>query len=261
MRVALLQMDIVLGEPEENRRRAEARIRAAAAGGASLVVLPEMWTTGYCLDRIAALADRDLEPTAGLLSSLAKELGIWLVGGSIANRGADGRVRNTALAHGPDGTLLATYEKVHLVPMMNEHLWLAPGDRVVTFSLAGVTAGLSICYDLRFPELFRQMALAGAHLLFVPAEWPSARLHHWRILLQARAVENQCYVIACNRVGRDSDNAFPGHSTVISPWGEVLAEGEAEEATVTATIDVHAVSGIRERVPVFRDRRPDLYRL
>lgn len=261
MQVALIQMDVLFGEPEANRRRAGERVRAAADSGAKVVLLPEMWTTGYCLDRIATVADQGLRPTGDLLSGLARELGIWLHGGSVANLGPDGKVRNTALAYGPDGALLATYSKVHLVPMMDEHLYLAAGDSVPAFAFASMPAGMAICYDLRFPELFRQMALAGAHLVVVPAQWPSQRLHHWRTLLQARAIENQCYILACNRVGRDPANAFPGHSAVIDPWGQVLAEGGGGEETVTATVDPGLVAQVRERVPVFRDRRPDLYRL
>lgn len=261
MQVALIQMDIVLGEPDQNRIRAEQKIRQAAAAGAEVVVLPEMWTTGYCLDRIAQVADRSGRPTGDLMSRLATELKIHLYDGSVADLGPDGGVRNTSRAYGPDGSLLGTYSKVHLVPMMDEPKYLAPGEAVSTCELAGVKAGMAICYDLRFPELFRQMALAGAHILVIPAEWPSQRLHHWRTLLQARAIENQCYVLACNRVGADPNNQFPGHSLIIDPWGQILAEGGDGEEILTASIEPAQVADIRQRIPVFRDRRPDLYKL
>lgn len=260
MRVALIQMDIALGQPEVNRSRAADLVRQAAADGANLAVLPEMWTTGYALPDLAGkLADREGEPTGAFLADLARSCKIWLAGSAADERG--GRVYNRATLHGPDGTLLAEYAKAHLVPMMDEHLYLAPGDRLGLADLGGVPAGLAICYDLRFPELFRTLALAGAQLMIIPAEWPAQRLHHWRTLLMARAIENQCFVLACNRVGQDSANAFPGHSMVIDPWGNVLAEGGEAGEILHATIDLGQVAEVRQRVPVFRDRRPDLYTL
>lgn len=259
MRVALIQMEIALGEPEVNRRRAAELIRAAAAGGARLVVLPEMWTTGYCLDTIGSVADSDLAPTSGLLGALAQELGIWIHGGSVADK-KDGKVYNRALVCGPDGRLVSSYQKVHLVPMMDEHLYLGAGESLCAgFDLDGMQAATAICYDLRFPELFRALALRGAQLIVLPAQWPSQRLHHWRTLVQARAIENQCYMLACNRVGQDQANEFPGHSLVVDPWGQILAEGGEAEEAVVADLDLALVGQVRERVPVFRGRRPELY--
>jgi len=257
MRVALVQMEIELGRPDANRQRAAALVRAAARDS-DLVMLPEMWTTGYALSDLAGnLADRDGEPTGAYLSALAHECGVYLAGSAADERG--GRVFNRATLYGPDGVCLATYDKVHLVPMMAEHQYLAPGNKLVTAPVAGVPAGLAICYDLRFPELFRSLALAGAQIMLIPAEWPAQRLHHWRTLLVARAIENQCFVLGCNRVGSDGANQFPGHSLVVDPWGKILAEGGEEEAVVRATLDLAQVADIRSRIPVFRDRRPDLY--
>lgn len=260
MKVALVQMDLVLGNPEANRLKAEARVRQAAADGAELVMLPEMWTTGYSLPELSGnLADRDGAPTGPFLSSLARECGIYLAG-SVADE-RDGKVYNLATVYGPDGALLAEYAKVHLVPMMDEPLYLAPGDSLATAMVGGGVAGLAICYDLRFPELFRTLALGGAQLMLIPAEWPAVRAHHWRTLLMARAIENQCFVLACNRVGHDGKNAFAGHSMVVDPWGNVLTEGGEEEAVLTATVELSDVAAVRSRIPVFRDRRPDLYKL
>ncbi|MGE5675679.1 MAG: carbon-nitrogen family hydrolase [Mycobacterium leprae] len=259
MRVALVQMDIRLGAPAENRAHAADLVRQAAAG-ADLVMLPEMWSTGYALPDLADnLADRDGEPTGRFLSALAAECGVYLAGSVADQRG--GKVYNSATVYGPGGARLAEYSKVHLVPMMEEERYLTAGERAVVADLGGVKAGLAICYDLRFPELHRSMALAGAELLLIPAEWPVQRLHHWRTLLMARAIENQCYVLGCNRVGRDNANQFPGHSLVVDPWGEILAEGGEGESILYAEIDLGKVAEIRARVPVFRDRRPDCYRL
>ncbi len=259
MRVALVQMDIALGRPDINRSRVADLVRFAAAD-ADLVMLPEMWSTGYCLPDLAGnLADRDGEPTGAFLSGIAKEFGIYLAGTVADERG--GKVYNLATVYGPDGQRVAEYAKTHLVPMMDEHLYLAPGSQVSVADLGAVKAGLAICYDLRFPELFRTMALGGAQLMLLPAEWPKQRLSHWRTLLMARAIENQCFVLACNRVGSDANNTFPGHSMVIDPWGTVLAEGGEGEEIIRATIDQAQVAEIRSRIPVFRDRRPDLYKV
>jgi len=259
VKVALIQMDVVLGRPAENRERIVDLVRAAAQG-ADLVMLPEMWTTGYALPELANhLADRDGEPTGALLAALARECGVYIVGSAPDQRGA--KVYNSATIYGPDGTRLAEYAKAHLVPMMDEHLYLAPGSQVTVAQMGDAKVGLAICYDLRFPELFRTMALGGAQLMLIPAEWPTQRLAHWRTLIMARAIENQCYVLACNRVGRDAANAYPGHSMVVDPWGTVLAEGGEGEEVLRATLDLAQVAEIRARIPVFRDRRPDLYRL
>lgn len=259
MRVALIQMDIQLGRPLENRARAVDLVRQTA-GQADLVVLPEMWTTGYTLADLAGnLADRDGKPTEAILSGLAQECGIYLTGSRAVER--DGRVYNLATVHGPDGRLLAEYAKVHLVPMMEEPLHLTAGDSLAMADVEGVRCGLAVCYDLRFTEMFRTLALAGAAVMIIPAEWPAVRLHHWRTLLQARAIENQCFVLGCNRVGSDRNNDFPGHSMVVDPWGNILAEGDEDERIVYATMDLAQVAEVRTRVPVFKDRRPDLYRL
>lgn len=259
MRVALVQMDIELGRPDLNRARAAGLIRQAAVG-AEVVVLPEMWTTGYALpDLLDNLADREGEPTCAFLAELARETGTYLVG-SVADE-RNGRVYNTATVHAPDGKLVGSYSKIHLVPMMDEHIYLAPGDSLTVLDIRGVGAGLAICYDLRFPELFRTMALGGAQLILILAEWPTQRLAHWRTLLQARAIENQAFVVACNRVGRDANNGFPGHSMVIDPWGTILAEAGEGEEILRVEFDPAQVAEIRQRIPVFRDRRPDLYKL
>lgn len=259
MKVALIQMDIALAMPELNRERAAGLIRQAAADGAQLILLPEMWTTGYCLPDLAGgYADRAGEPTGELLSGLAKETGAFIAG-SVADE-RRGRVYNRAEVYGPAGERVAAYDKAHLVPMMQEERYLTPGDRLALGDLNGTKAGLAICYDLRFPELFRSLTLAGVELFLIPAEWPAQRLHHWRTLAMARAIENQAYVLACNRVGSDDANRFPGHSLVIDPFGEVLAEGGEGEEILLAEIDLAQVAAVRERIPALRDRRPELYR-
>ena len=161
--------------------------------------------------------------------------------------------------YSPDGTLAASYSKIHLFRLMDEDQYLAPGEAGELHELPWGCAGLAICYDLRFPELFRRYALEGARLLILPAEWPHPRRMHWRTLLRSRAIENQCFVAACNRVGTTEGVTFFGSSAVIDPWGETLIEGGETEALLTVRIDLNTVEATRAKIPILADRRPELY--
>ncbi len=259
MKVALLQMDIALGDVAANRRKAGAMLAEGLARGARLFVLPELWTTGYKLAEIATLAEPEGGPTLAMLTAFAREHGVEVISGSIAEA-RDGKVYNTCYAIDADGEVVAKYSKIHLIGLMAEDRYLAPGDSKALFELSFGPAGMIICYDLRFTELPRALALAGCRTLFVPAEWPASRGAHWRALNVARAIENQLFVIAVNRVGRDEHNIFFGHSLAVDPWGEVLAEGSADgEEVVVADVDFAAGEEIRRRMPVFADRRPQCY--
>ena len=143
---------------------------------------------------------------------------------------------------------------------MDEHKYLSPGHHPTIVDTSWGKMGLAICYDLRFPELFRVYALAGAKIVFLPAEWPHPRLNHWQILLRARAIENQMYVVACNRVGTSKDTHFCGHSCIIDPWGEVVAEIGEDDGILTAEIGINKVDEVRSSIPIFADRRPEIYR-
>lgn len=261
--ITLVQMDCALGEPSANFERAEALIAAAAQRGSRLVVLPELWNTAYDLEHAAAhaspLAQRAGEPGwFGRLAALAQTHGVWLTG-SLLEAQPDGRFYNCMALYGPDGALQGVYRKMHLFRLMEEEVYLGPGQAATLLDLPWGKTGLAICYDLRFPELFRGYALQGARLMVVPAEWPHPRREHWRTLLRARAIENQCFVAACNRVGSSKGSTFFGASAVIDPWGETLIEGGEAEMLLTVTVDLSQVDGVRRKIPVFADRRPDLY--
>jgi omega-amidase len=260
MQVAVIQMDVAIGEPEKNRERALAIMNEAAAGEAKpdVIVLPEMWNTGYSLENIEDIADQAGEPTQSMFSAFAKKHGINVIAGSVANR-TEGGVKNTIFAYDRNGGKAGEYSKLHLFRLMDEEKYLVQGDSIGKLSIDGAAAGMMVCYDIRFPELSRKLALEGAKVLFVPAQWPKPRLHHWRTLLQARAIENQMFVIACNRVGVSRGTEFFGHSMIISPWGDVIAEGGEEETTLTATLDLSETDRVRGTIPVFQDRRPELY--
>jgi predicted amidohydrolase len=259
MKTALVQMDIVYGDVEANHAKARAFIDEGLSRGAELFVFPELWTTGYKLDEIKDMAESLEGMTIAMLSRIARENGVHIVAGSIPEL-SDGKIYNTACAIGKDGRIVGRYRKIHLIGLMAEDRYLSPGDEKCLFHIDSMAAGIIICYDLRFPELPRALALQGARILFVPAEWPSVRGNHWRMLNIARAIENQTFVIAVNRVGSDPDNAFFGHSLVVDPWGEIVVEGsETKEELLIADIDPAFVDDIRQRVPVFQDRRPAFY--
>lgn len=260
--VTLVQMDCRLGDPEGNFARAEQFVREAARRGSDLVLLPELWSTAYDLEHAAQhaspLARSPEEPGwFGRFAAMARSHRVWLAGSLLEAR--NGRFYNTLAVYAPDGTLAGAYSKIHLFRLMEEDVYLAAGERPATLETPWGLMGLSICYDLRFPELSRRYALEGARVILVPAEWPHPRRMHWRTLLRARAIENQCYVVACNRVGTTRDTTFFGASAVIDPWGETLIEGGEVETLLTVGLDPDAVQTVRQRIPIFEDRRPELY--
>ncbi|MBY0144697.1 carbon-nitrogen family hydrolase [Neobacillus niacini] len=251
-------MDIAFGSPNKNYQNAEKLIDEAMTEKPDIIVLPELWTTGYDLTRLEQIADKDAGNTIRFLRNAAIKYQVHFVGGSVANQGESG-VKNTLLIINKKGELVHSYSKLHLFKLMDEHLYLEAGDQEGLFELEGLTFSGVICYDIRFPEWIRTHTAKGAEALFVVAEWPAARLTHWRALLIARAIENQCFVIACNRSGSDPNNEFAGHSMIINPWGEVIAEAGANEEILSAEIELELVKDIRKQIPIFKDRRPDLY--
>ncbi|MHC0038651.1 carbon-nitrogen family hydrolase [Pseudoneobacillus sp. C159] len=256
--IALIQMDIEFGNPNGNFQKASELIASAMKKKPQVIVLPELWTTGYALRNLDKIADIHAETTIKFLQSEAKKHHIHIIGGSVANRKDDG-VYNTLLVINNQGDLVHQYDKLHLFRLMDEHLYLNEGKDQGVFSLENHIFAGQICYDIRFPEWFRTHVLKGAEAIFVVAEWPLPRLHHWKTLLTARAIENQCYVIACNCSGSNPDNLFAGHSLIIDPWGEIIAEGSEAEEIIYGEIDLEKVSTVRKTIPIFEDRRPNTY--
>ncbi|WP_332238455.1 carbon-nitrogen family hydrolase [Sporolactobacillus sp. KGMB 08714] len=258
MKITLIQLNIAFGDPEKNYLRAENFIQRALKEKPDAIMLPELWTTGYDLGRLSETADSEAERTKRFAGRLAKANHVAIIAGSVAKRSAS-RVTNTMLVFNRAGECVKEYSKIHLFRLMNEDKFLHAGDSDGLFDLDGIPSAGFICYDIRFPEWIRRHVLSGARLLFIPAEWPKPRLDHWRTLLACRAIENQAFVIACNRAGSDPDNMFAGHSMIIGPWGEILAEAGEEECLLTADLDLSAIAAVRSRIPVFEDRRPELY--
>ncbi|WP_043932551.1 carbon-nitrogen family hydrolase [Bacillus sp. EB01] len=258
MKIACVQMNIEFGDIEQNFASVENYIKKTAAEKADIIVFPEMWNTGYALNQLDQLADENGQRTQKLLSELASKFNVNIVGGSVATK-RDGSFYNTMYVANRSGEIVAQYDKAHLFKLMDEHHFLNAGDKMNTFELDGITCGGVICYDIRFPEWILAHVLLGAKIMFVPAEWPSTRIDHWQILLQARAIENQCFIVAVNRVGSDPNNQFNGHSMVIAPWGELLLSRKTEEGIYYVDIDLQEVDRVRKTIPVFQDRRADLY--
>ncbi|MCM3341267.1 carbon-nitrogen family hydrolase [Paenibacillus sp. MER TA 81-3] len=264
-KICAIQMDIAIGEPDRNQMQVLNKIRAVMEqeDKPDVIVLPEMWKTGYALERIHELADEQGEQTIQMLSALAAQYQVNIVGGSVAVREQD-RIYNRVYVLNRQGQIVKTYDKTHLFRLMDEHHYLTAGEALGQFTLDGVSCGVIICYDLRFPELTRTLALQGVEVLFVPAQWPHPRLHHWQTLLTARSIENQMYMVACNRVGSSmgadgKETSFFGSSVILDPWGEILAGAGEEEAFVQAHIQLSLVEEVRGRIPVFEDRRETLY--
>jgi predicted amidohydrolase len=250
-------MDVPQGQPETSLARAREFAAQAHRADADLLLLPELWLHGYDLERAQEWATPLGEGGFAEVASLAHEFQLHLAG-SMLERHASG-VSNTAVLYGPTGELLGSYRKIHLFRLMQEHHYLAPGEHATLCPTPWGPTGLAICYDLRFPELFRAMALAGAQLFVVPAQWPVKRLEAWLLLARARAAENELVVAACNRVGSDEDVTFPGHSIVADPWGNTLIEGDSQERLLIAQADLHEIDRVRRYLPVYNDRRPAAY--
>ncbi|HIU17864.1 MAG TPA: carbon-nitrogen family hydrolase [Candidatus Avidesulfovibrio excrementigallinarum] len=260
MRVAVVQFSVVAGDPDANRRLVKERVAALAAGATKpdVVVLPELWSTGYALERARELASPEGNAEAAFLGSLAVKYNLAFAGGSVLARVGD-TVRNRAQVIDASGRLIALYDKIHLFRLMDEDKYLAAGNRRSAFVLNGVPCAAVICYDIRFCELVRASALDGARVLFVSAEWPLVRKEHWCALLRARAIENQFFVVACNRCGVTGAETFGGNSMIIAPDGSVLAQADEHDAVLTADLDFTLLERVRAACPVYTDRVPETY--
>jgi omega-amidase len=261
MKVSIIQLDIADGNPELNRKRAGELIKMAALDKPDVILLPEMWTTAYELERLGQLCDKQGRPTLDMLCQLSAEHGVNIVAGSFANMDEKGDIRNTSYVIDRKGNITAKYEKLHLFKLMDEDTCLKPGKGYCMFELDGVRCGIIICYDLRFPELIRTLALEGIKVLFVPAQWPAKRLDHWSTLLRARAIENQIFVVAANRAGNHEADVFAGGSAIIDPWGRLLNEAGCEEQLISGELELGQVEEIRAYMDILSDRVPEVYRL
>ncbi|HEX3337393.1 MAG TPA: nitrilase-related carbon-nitrogen hydrolase [Jatrophihabitans sp.] len=251
MKVAAIQHDIDWENPAATRERVRPMIARAAGDRARLIVLSEMYATGFSMHP-EQIAEDEGGPNEQFLVERAAEHDAWLVA-SIAQRAADGRYRNNAVIASPDGTV-RRYAKIHPFSYAGEHERYAAGDRFLTVDVDGLRVSLFVCYDLRFADEFWALA-ATTDLYVIPANWPQPRHEHWRALLRARAIENQAYVVGVNRVGLAKDLPHVGGSAVIDPLGATLVEGGRDEDVLTAEVEAQTVAAIRATFPFLTDRR------
>ena len=255
-------------EKAENVATAERLVREAAAAGAGLVALPEMWSCHGLPAAYPGAAELIPGPTTEFLGGLARELGVYVLGGSIFEHdpGSE-RLYNTSTFFDPSGALTAAYRKIHLFDVKApdrdylESETVAPGGEIVTAKAGPATLGLSVCYDLRFPELYRILALRGAEILAVPAAFTlQTGKDHWELLLRARAVENQSYVVAPAQWGQKADGRWTyGRSMIVDPWGTVLAQCPDRDGFALSTLDLDYLDRLRADFPALTNRRPGAY--
>ncbi|MEU0499787.1 carbon-nitrogen family hydrolase [Nocardia sp. NPDC005998] len=259
MRVALFQVASPDSEPVATRLRrvGDAIDRESELEKADLLVMPELWGVAYfAFDEYTARSEPLTGPTVTAARDWATSHRLFVHLGSIVEIDEQGRLFNTSVVVSPDGSVRNTYRKVHVFGYgSREHELVTPGTSITVDSIAGVPSGITTCYDLRFPELFRSLTDAGAELLAVCAAWPAARLAHWRLFTSVRAVEQQSWLLACNAVGEQHGVSLGGHSRIVDPWGEVLVEAGSDEGFTFAEVDPALPQRVRAEFPALADRR------
>ncbi len=260
MRVGIIQMAVTLGDKKANKKSVAEKVRLAMQGDCppQAIVLPELWSTGYDLEHAQNLATLCGEDEADFLGSLAQKYHVAFVGGSVFALD-DGGIFNRAQVIDEHGNYTGWYDKIHLFRPMQEERFLSAGAKASPFMLQGSLCACIICYDLRFCELPRKLALAGAEVLFVSAEWPAVRIEHWAVLIRARAIENQMFVVACNQCANTRQERFGGTSMIVAPDGTILAQAQGKETLLCAKLDTAFARTVRENIPVFADRIPHAY--
>jgi deaminated glutathione amidase len=268
MRVAAVQLNAT-DEYDRNLEVAERLVRGAAADGAKLVVLPEKWTVLGPPEALRASAEPLDGPALTAASAWAREHDIFLVAGSVPELVPDQeKLANTSVMFGPDGERRAVYRKIHMFDVRvgdvtyEESADERPGDEIVTGDADGLTVGLTICYDLRFPELYRILALRGARVVTVPSAFTERTgRDHWEVLIRARAIEDQVFMVAAGQIGSAPPHYRSyGRSMIVDPWGVVLAQAADAEGFVSADLDFTVQTEMRESLPSLRNRRPEAYR-
>ncbi|MDP8261747.1 MAG: carbon-nitrogen family hydrolase [Candidatus Ancaeobacter aquaticus] len=263
--ISIAQIDVAITRPQENIKKAEPLITEAVKRGSDLICFPEMWTTGFNWGYNERNA-QDHEKISGQISQLANKYKIW-INGSILSLNENQKVSNTSILFDKDGVKAGVYRKTHLFSLLHEEKHMEAGDKLTLVDTPWGLIGLTVCYDIRFPELFRTYALKGAKMILSPMAFPHSRLDHWKVLVRARAIENQMFIIGTNQVGtedfgEDGIITYCGDSVIIDPWGHTVIQAcETQEELLTTTIDTDLVDETRKKMEVFKDRRTDLYEL
>lgn len=255
--VSIAQMNVRDGDPRKNWATVQELVAEAARRGSDMIVLPELWDNGFALEKSKESASTLSGGLFAQVATLARSAKIVILGSMLEKRGVG--VYNCCAVFTPVSGVTGAYRKIHLFEGMNEAQYLSPGEAPLTTDLPWGATSIAICYDLRFPELLRRYAVDNSKMVVIPAQWPAARINHWRTLLQARAIENQYFVIGCNRVGEYNGSTFPGHSMIVDPLGNILVELGDTESLATIKINTDVVGDVRVNFPVLQDRRPSAY--
>lgn len=254
MKIAMVQLNIIWEDIKANLANAEIFIKKAALEKCDVVVFPEMFNTGFSM-KVSAIGEYEDGDTGLFLSRLAKSYGINLIAGFAVRRAGEDKGRNTAVVYDREGEVLTSYTKLYPFTFANEDLYYTSGTDTVIFNVDGVPCSIFICYDLRFPEVFRKVA-PETRIIFVLANWPSERKGHWETLLKARAIENQCFIIGVNRTGKDGNgDCYPGASHVFGPLGADLCCGGEDEELLICEVNPEEVSEVRSKYPFLNDMR------
>jgi predicted amidohydrolase len=249
-------MDISWHKRDANYEKVLRFANEAFEQGIDLFILPEMFSTGFSMETSITAEPLDGR-TPGFLRNLARSGNVNVVGGFALKR-ADGKPQNVSLAVDRKGRDYALYAKVHLISLLEEDEYYEPGNEAVVFEMEGIKASCFVCFDLRFPEIFRSVA-DRCGVIMVIASWPESRQNHWDVLLRARAIENQCFIVGVNRVGSGGGLNFKGGTAIIDPTGDLIAEGSDKEGLVSAEIDLDEVQRIRTSMPFLKGRKRDLF--
>jgi omega-amidase len=255
MNAVCIQLDIAWANPQANCAQTAGMLAAADVHSGDLVVLPEMFSTGFSTGP-DSLAEPPDGPTTLFLAETANRFDVYLLAGLGGRHGET--YRNEAILFDPDGAIISRYWKIHPFSPAGEGEHYTPGDETAVIPIGGFQLTPAICYDLRFPEMFRKATSAGANLIAVIANWPAKRADHWDCLLQARAIENQAYVLGVNRCGTDPDHDYAGQSVIIDPQGNILARAGDDQCVISATLDINALNKWRQQFPALRDIRTDV---
>ncbi len=252
-----IQMDVKPGDIQHNLKTTLSLAEKALKFNPDIIIFPEMFASGFAYPYIKGIAKDYFEELTSFLMNLSAKTGSFIVGGSIPEM-SEGKLYNTSIVFSPERKALGFMRKIHPFSMTDESKYFTGGDKISVIATPLAKLGISICYDIRFPEIARKMTIEGAEIIIVPAQFPRPREHHWNALLRSRAIENQVFLIGVNRVGGKNPEYF-GHSTAIDPYGNILDELDDREGILVCEMDLGRISEVRRAMPVLLERRPDVY--
>ena len=260
LKISIAQIDIESGDINQNIEKVKSQISSASKNGSDLIVFPEMIDTGYDMNVIIEKAQEWSKGFVPDLKKYAKQYNINIVAG-VSER-FEQSVFNSVVIINRNGDINGSYRKSHLITAnpINEDQFIKPGNELGLFEIDGISVGVMTCYEIRFPEIARSLTLLGAKIIIIPAAWPLVRLPHWQSLTRARAIENQVFVCAANRIGNDSGLPFAGNSVHIGPYGNIISEGtQIHEELIHGYYALTNVDTVRNQIKVFQDRRTEMY--